>query len=274
MKLSKLSLPLSLISLGLLGDIAKKLKNIPTAERCKYNDHTEPEHPVTATAKSPTPESDQSGDKSKKNKNRWKVAGVVINACTFVVLTLTLVAVCKYTREATRQRKAMESQLRETQNAIALTLKVVKGTTAARVELNHSMEGPDASRQILLVEFANSGRVEARNLESDYYFIIQSLPEKKIISRIYRKIRGNNTYAPASSAWRPVLETRGYTQDVLESIKQTKMAVVLKGEFHYNDGFDEILPGSFCYWYASFKSGGLRWRTCDASERELKFEFK
>lgn len=144
----------------------------------------------------------------------------------------------------------------------------------ARAELNHSMPGPDAVRQILQVEFANSGKVEARNLESDYYFIIQSLPEKKIISRFYRKIGGKSTYAPQSNAWRPILEARGYTQDVLESIKQTKMAVVLKGEFHYNDGFDEIMPGSFCYWYAQFRSGGLAWRTCEVSERELKFEFK
>jgi hypothetical protein len=55
----------------------------------------------------------------------------------------------------------------------------------ARVELNHSMPGPDAVRQILQVEFANSGKVEARDLENDYYFIIQRTGGVSVCSEVF-----------------------------------------------------------------------------------------
>jgi len=27
---------------------------------------------------------------------------------------------------------------------------------------------------------------------------------------------------------------------------------VLKGDFHYQNGFNDILPGEFCYWWNKF----------------------
>jgi hypothetical protein len=272
MKLSKLSLPLILINFGFLLDIIRKLKNIKSARDCKNKTHCEPKNPIPPIPEAPTPTTKPIRDEAKKEHNLRENIKACVEGATLFVLTLTLVTVWQYTQEAQKQRVAMEK-------ANELTLKIVKGTQAARVELNDSMHGPDPFRQIFQVEFKNLGKVEATDIRGNYQFIIQSLPKKRIINRFPRKFGGNGTYAIPGSAYITIFHAPGYNEKIHEQITSGELGVVLKGDFHYQNGFNDILPGEFCYWWNKFNfpdpqrqgGGGLGWRTCERAELDIKF---
>src|ERR1700724_3256499 len=120
MKLSKLLLPLTLISFGFLLDIRRKLKNIKSARDCKNKTHCEPKNPIPPIPEASTPTTKPIREEPKKEHNFRENDKAYVEGASIFVITLTLVAVWQYTQETGRQTEISGQQFQIAERAYKL----------------------------------------------------------------------------------------------------------------------------------------------------------